>query len=64
MNNAGLDLTTEWVIKAVPENGQTLDELEAHMKKLGNKVIRRESDGLVVIHDKKTQHLHLMEGNY
>lgn len=50
-----MKVTTECVVKAVPKSGMTMDELEARMKVLGNKVISREEDGLVVMQDKSVQ---------
>ncbi len=43
----------EWIVEAVPKDGMTLDELEQKMKELGNKVIERRANSLLMIHIKQ-----------
>lgn len=49
-----LKVEIETIMAAYPGNGMTLDQLEERMKELGNKVLERRADCLIVGYVKET----------
>lgn len=40
--------------KAITPSGMSLDEFEQHLKSVGNTIVRRESDGIVIAQQQET----------
>lgn len=51
--NANVHCDMAYEAKAIPEEGMSLDELEKLLVSLGNKIIRRDPDGIVIGKDSK-----------
>lgn len=56
-----MQVKQEWVFKAVPKPGMTIEELEEKLLQLGHKIMQRDADGIIVVRETKTQEFLLKE---